>query len=239
MEQNAMIQEIANTIQEKIDLVNTGLADEYFYSSLPLCIIDAIFSISVTYTSTRNTVFRFCDYFGIERISKHRISDDEFPSLDTQLSVNKFLSFYQKMSSEDMAIQVYKNRQRTSSTNGILKSEAVRLFGLALQEVGVNYFQDLENYDLDKDLLPKIRSIPGQKSGISYSYFLMLCGNKNLVKPDRMVRSFLRTIIGKTPSEEESQSLLSNTHILLREKYPNLTLREIDYAIWSFQRNTK
>ena len=32
------------------------LPDEYRYSCLPLCLLDAIFSIGVTYRSTHNTV---------------------------------------------------------------------------------------------------------------------------------------------------------------------------------------
>ncbi len=37
------------------------LPSEFYYPSLPLCIIDAVYSIGVTYTSTRKTVIRFCE----------------------------------------------------------------------------------------------------------------------------------------------------------------------------------
>lgn len=38
------------------DLKPLPLPEEFFYASLPLCVVDAVFSIGVTYTSTANTV---------------------------------------------------------------------------------------------------------------------------------------------------------------------------------------
>lgn len=48
----------------KLDVSSLTQEEEYGYHNLPLCIIDAIFSIGVNYTSTSfgNTVKRFCDY---------------------------------------------------------------------------------------------------------------------------------------------------------------------------------
>ena len=37
-----------------------------------------------------------------------------------------------------------------------------------------------------------MRAIPGQRSGISLTYFFMLAGSDDLVKPDRMLGRFLR-----------------------------------------------
>ena len=56
---------------------------------------------------------------------------------------------------------------------------------------------EYEDYVFDDDdslrwcynelLEKKIKEIPGQKSGLSFKYFLMLVGNENLIKPDRMI----------------------------------------------------
>jgi len=46
--------------EEVLNLKNARLSDSYYYSSLPLCILDAVYSIGVRYTSTKNAVLRYC-----------------------------------------------------------------------------------------------------------------------------------------------------------------------------------
>jgi hypothetical protein len=43
------------------DLASTRLADEFYYCSLPLCIIDAVFSIQAKYTTVQAVVRRWCE----------------------------------------------------------------------------------------------------------------------------------------------------------------------------------
>ena len=42
------------------DLASAALSPSYYYDSLPYCIIDAVFSIGVRYTSTQNVVKSYC-----------------------------------------------------------------------------------------------------------------------------------------------------------------------------------
>ena len=53
--------------KEILDFSDIELGEEYGYASLPLCVIDAVFSIGVRYTSTENTVARFCNFFGVHK----------------------------------------------------------------------------------------------------------------------------------------------------------------------------
>ncbi|MEJ1959689.1 MAG: hypothetical protein WDM70_09960 [Nitrosomonadales bacterium] len=89
-----------------------------------------------------------------------------------------------------MAVDVYRNRQRTSARNGILKADAVNRFAAVLRKYNIEYLQDISealgNTALERD----IRSIPGQTSGISLKYFFMLAGSDDLIKPDRMILAF-------------------------------------------------
>ncbi len=84
---------------------------------------------------------------------------------------------------EDAADALFGNRQRTSTRSGILKAEAVRRFALALRDAGIDEFPDL-----DDDRLAKAeaiaRTIPGQRSGISFDYFRMLAGDDSLSIPE-------------------------------------------------------
>jgi hypothetical protein len=49
---------IAEYARKVLPLSSAKLSEEYFYQSLPLCIIDAVFSIGVKYDSTREVVIR-------------------------------------------------------------------------------------------------------------------------------------------------------------------------------------
>jgi hypothetical protein len=105
-----------------------------FYQSLPLCVIDTVFSINANYQSTQNTVARFCAYFDVPYRSPMR-----YPPLVEQLSIGRFLNDYDTYGLNFFADAIYKNRQRTSTTNGILKAEAVQRFAQVLRDVGVQY----------------------------------------------------------------------------------------------------
>ena len=67
--------EIAEFSIENLDLKNFKLDSEFFYQSLPLCVIDSIFSIGVKYESVKNTVQNFCNYTNIHpfRIDRTKI----------------------------------------------------------------------------------------------------------------------------------------------------------------------
>ena len=127
----------AEYCKSKLNLSEAILGDEYYYQSLPFCIIDAIFSIGVRYSSTQNTIKRYCNYFGLNELSK------EILPISDQFSVSEFVNLYQKFSFEEMAQNIYQNRQRTSTRNGILKAEAVFLFAKILLKFDVNYYQDV------------------------------------------------------------------------------------------------
>jgi len=145
--------EIAKCCQNKLDLDNVQLDVGYYYSSLPHCIIDAIFSIGIKYIATRNVVERFSKYLGLDTF---REFGSDFPNFDDQYSVNEFIDFYQQNDIDFITNSVYQNKCRTSTVNGILKSKAVLEFAKVLQKYGVNYFQDvtkvINNPNFEKDI---------------------------------------------------------------------------------------
>jgi len=63
---------ITQYCQRTLDLEHATLSDEYYYQSLPLCAIDAVFSIGARYEGTRKLVLRYCDYFGLVRLREER-----------------------------------------------------------------------------------------------------------------------------------------------------------------------
>ncbi|MBI5931320.1 MAG: hypothetical protein HY862_18580 [Chloroflexi bacterium] len=156
-------------------------------------------------------------------------SDSEFP-------VDKLIRLYQEHAVEFMAKKVYRNLQRTSSRNGILKAEAVFQVASLLQKYGVNRLTDMNKIIGNPAFEADFKKIQGQSSGISLRYFYMLAGVESEIKPDRMVIRFIESALGRPVKMEECHPLLVETCNLLTSDYPNLKLRSLDHAIWQFQR---
>jgi hypothetical protein len=215
---------------EETGLQPVPLPKEFFYASLPLCVIDAVFSIGVTYSSTRNTVVRFSERQGwaLGPVEDRRHGEK---------TVGDFLACYAGLSPDEAADQLFGNRQRTSSRSGILKAEAVQRFAIALQESGIEDFADLTDERLAATEAA-IRQIPGQKSGISFDYFRMLAGDDNLIKPDRMVQRFIARAIGDAPEKvgpDRARGLLQGAVTELNARGANWSPRGLDHEVWAHQ----
>ena len=222
---------LAQFCRDHLRLDGVKLDNEYGYSSVPLCVIDAVFSIGVRYSSTEKTVSRFCEYFDIPKTSHKKL-----PSPEEQLSVSKFLKIYDEYGIDGMVEQVYRNRQRTSTRNGILKSEAVYKFSKVLAEHGVEYLQDINRILGNEDFEAEITQIPGQRSGISLRYFYMLAGSEDFIKPDRMINRFVYSALERRFGIEETTELLLETCKILAKEHPGLRPRTLDNIIWQYQR---
>lgn len=134
-----------------------------------------------------------------------------------------------------MANDLFGNRQRTSSRSGILKAEAVLRFARALEDAGIDDFEDMTDARL-VTTEARVREIPGQGSGISFDYFRMLAGDDSLIKPDRMVQRYIAKAIGSgqvTP--DLARSLLKEVIPILNGHGYVWSPRVLDYAIWDAQ----
>ena len=225
------IQKFVDCCKQKLPLATAEIRDEYFYASIPLCVVDAVFSISVKYTSTMRVVERTCQYFSIPQIDRNR-----HLNIQNQFSVSKFINAYTELGIERITTDVFQNRQRTSSTNGILKSDAVIRFCRVLSNFGVDNFGDISKILQNEDFVQKIKEIPGQNSGISLRYFYMLIGDDSYIKPDRMIDRFIKSAINKNLDLDDSQSLIMDSIHLLNKDFPQITPRLLDNLIWSYQR---
>lgn len=149
-------------------------------------LIHAVFSINARGGTGGRAVDSFVEFLGEngrgESIADvHRVLGDKTP--------------------EFSADSIFRNRQRTSPhKHAILKSDAVLRMANALVE------RQIQEVDIRSDsaklnvVVPDIMKIPGQRSGISFSLFLMRSGNFNHVKPDRRVQKFVRQLLGRPVS---------------------------------------
>jgi hypothetical protein len=224
--------QVAEYCRTHLDLDEDILDSEGYYNSLPLSIIDTIFSIGAKYESTELAVKRFCVFFGLKRLSEVRYPD---PAL--QLSISEFLNFYERFGIRRMADEVFQNRQRTSTRNGILKADAVYRVSKLLHYFQVEYLQDVQKILADPLFEAAYKAIPGQTSGISLRYFYMLVGSEDFIKPDRMIARFLEAATHRTMTTPQMHDILTGVVKLLSKDYPELTPRRLDHMIWRYQRD--
>ncbi len=224
---------LIESLRSKLDLSEPLNPEEYAYQSLPLCILDAVFSINAKYESTRNVVERYCRHYRLRQVRKDPFC---FPSVEEQEPISVFVEKITNLGPEKFAGTVLANRQRTSTKSGIMKSEAALRFAQVLKLHKVEYFQDVEKIQGKEDFENAVKAIPGQGTGITVRYFYMLAGSDDFVKPDRMILGFLRDQLGERLSQDEAQKVLSEASEALKPEYPHLTTKTLDHHIWRYQR---
>ena len=223
---------IAAYADRVLSLAAASAPDEYRYQSLPLCVIDAVFSIGVRYSGTQRVVARYCQYTNQRRFR----GVEALPPTSAQESISVFCDRPEQADPAVMANRVYDNRQRTSAKNGILKAEAVARFARCLRAHGVEVFQDIPRVADSEGFKADIRAIPGQRSSISLQYFWMLVGSDQFIKPDRMVLRFLQAALSRPVIVQEASALMRAACEQLADKYAGLTPRLLDYEAWKYQR---
>lgn len=193
---------LAEASEKELDL-NTPLADEFYYHSLPLCVIDTVYSLNQLYKATQNVISRFCKYFDLKIFREPK---NLIPVTEEQFSIDDFISIHGQYSFEELANEIYRNRRPTSPRSGILRSEAIYKFAIALKMHGVNYLQNIEKVIGAKSFEKHILEIPDQSSGISLRYFYMLAGSEDYLKPDVWLIRFVEEIIGKITTVEQCEN---------------------------------
>jgi hypothetical protein len=219
------------------NLAKAELSPSYFYHSLPLCMIDAVFSIGVRYGTVENVIQAWClardpvwQKYRVEGLARFTIED--------------FLEYTAGFGGEALANRFFGgNRQRTSTRSGILKADATILYAKALKSAGISDFDDIRTPEKADKARSAARNVPGHASGISFDYFQMLSGDDNFVKADRMVRRFVANAAGISPwtliEPVKAGQAVREACALLQAEYPNLTPRLLDHAIWKHQSLTK
>ncbi len=208
------------------------------YASLPLCIVDSVFSIGVKYTGVVNTIQRFCTRHGWSIGPRDRYSETR-----GERTTEDFLRLFEETPGDETEIadSLFSNQQRTSTRSGILKSEACRRFADALLASEINDFVDITTDRLDL-AEARILMIPGQGSGLSFDYFRLLAGDDAMVKPDRMVVRFVAGVLQVKPdaiSPRFAAQIIRLAAKDLKKSDKFWTPMKLDYQIWKYQKELK
>ena len=205
-----------------------------FPHSLPICILDAVYSIGIRYKSARTNWCKYTEHYNIKSDVMSNHENDEPDK--TEHTISDFLNNFRKINDFDKFLEeTGMTRQRTSPRNGILKIEACVKVAEIMNQHGINTVTDFRLYKnkeaLDRDIL----SVRGQGSGIMLKYLYMLAGYSNLCKPDRMMHRFVKRYYPDA-KESEIQKLLESAVDNLKGNYPNMTVRWLDNAVWKYEK---
>lgn len=198
---------------------------EGYPKSLALCIIDSIYSTGARYSSVVNVVRRYRD---------HRTQQGGDPDVD---GTDELAANIAEFGGPDTWASRIGNRRPTSTTAGApLKAEAIAMLTTALPEVGVRTTADLHRVAKHAAELKAVervwRATPGQRSGITWDYALMLAQIPG-VKADRMVIRYVARAIGVRP---ETLPPLRTAELVKRAAETNeWEVTHLDHAIWRFE----
>jgi hypothetical protein len=227
------IERAAEHTLARVDLAD--LPTDYGYHSLPLCVIDAVYSLNAHYSGVVNVVRRYCAHAGI---TEDWPEDPQRPApREAQHPVSALLAHMRAVGPEAFTQAVFQNLQRTSTHSGILKGEAVYQFAQALERRRIEHVQDLPAVIEGSSLEEAVFRIPGQNSGVSLRYFQMLAGSDDFIKPDRMILRFLADALRRPVTPREAQEILTAVSARLKPDFPALTPRLLDNRIWQYQRS--
>jgi hypothetical protein len=204
------------------------------WGHLSLCVLDSTFSINARYDAiVAPLVHRYAEWAGLSStiFRGEELAGQVSPRNDEQ-TLSAFLESTSGMTDEDFAREVLRNRNRTSSRNGILKSEASRRIAQTFVDEQVETLADvsalLADLDRVKAVEAKLARIPGSGTqGIRTGYIWMTAGDDSHVKPDRHILRWLREILQRNVTVLEARALLTDSAQDL-----GLTPWAVDHAIW-------
>lgn len=194
-------------------------------SSLALCIIDSIYSTGARYSSVVNIVGRYRRY-------RTEVGGDA----DTD-GIDELAGTIADLGGPDSWATRIGNRRPTSTAAGApLKAATIAALTVALPEHGVRTTGDLKTVAARPDALKVVerawRATPGQRSGITWTYALMLAQIPG-VKADRMVIRYVARAIGVRPEMVSPERAAHLVGRVAGAKGSNTI--HLDHAIWRFE----
>ncbi|MCX5122007.1 hypothetical protein OG992_33120 [Micromonospora sp. NBC_00362] len=190
---------------------------------LALCVIDSIQSIGVTYGSVVKVVNRY---------TALRRSQGCDPAVD---GTPELLSTFASLGGVEAWAQSVGSANRTSTHAGApLKALAIEQAATALSASEIFTCRDLRDAGADqlRQAEQAWRGVPGQRSGTSWRYLLMLSGTPG-VKPDRMILRFVAAALNSAKSGVNTD--LAATLVTEAAQQLGVTPTKLDHAMWRWQ----
>lgn len=171
-------------------------------------------------------------------VDRYRVSRREEGGDPNRDGVPELLEHFERIGGPEQFATEVRNRQRVSTHPGApLKAEAVYAAAQGLNEAGIGTCEELRAAAMRSDEARVKRTwlaVPGQGSGISWRYLLMLVGRPG-VKPDRWICRFVARALGEDSIAPDSAACLVEKAAELLDVSPTL----LDHEIWRYERGIR
>ncbi len=178
---------------------------------LSLCVLDAVFARRAQYISGSMATHRYAAFADLEPALAPAVEVSAGRHMHGEQALSQFLANVRGMDSLELA-ELLKDRQRTSSSGGILKVEAVVRVAQILLDHEVQRLRDVVELLNDPDRRENVRlpslQCPDMARACATSYLWMLSGDDSYAKADRVVISWLANVLGRPVAVEEAATLL-------------------------------
>lgn len=202
---------------EVMDFNVPGLGNHY--NSLPLCIMDDVYSLRANYNTVIKLIGNYSEAFlnGDRYVAGHTLK--EFVNNIDKVGdfyefTRKYIGFFNK-------------------SCGRLKIELCYELAKKLIDIGVNTLEDFQNYKNKFVLECTIRSVKGLADA-AVQYLFMLIGDTSQVKVDTHVMKSVRDSLGRVLSISETQTLYALAVEMMQDKHPGLTVSRLDNIVWTY-----
>ena len=193
---------------------------EYGYKSLSVCILDCVYSLRTKYYAVTIPI--------VERYANAYMGGNTSASGDT---VSLLMNRMDEKGHKEFVNQILQNQQKLGGKRRIPKEEVCYQLARYLRDLHVETIEDFQNFESQEILEIVIRAVNGLgDAGVNYLF--MLAGDPDRCKPDVHIHHCIRDAFGHDISNEECQMLFTDAVELLRNQYPNLTVRGMDGIIW-------
>lgn len=192
------------------------IAPDGYPDSLALCIIDSIYSTGSHYTSVVNVINHYRMAYG-----------------GTHGAALLLETFHAAGGPQAWAGSIARNRKPVHTRPGApLKAEVVEKAAGLMVEHGIDTVEDLVREVKASPQRNPIhdawKKLPSQRSGVTYSYLLLLAGLPS-VKPDRMVLRFLERALGVDAPMTVTRAF---ELVMAAAEALEVSPRTLDHAIW-------
>ena len=191
------------------------------YQSLPVCLIDCIYSLRTKYYSvTVPIVNRYAD----------RYMDGNVES--TKDTITNLIKRIEDCGGpQEFADSVLKNHQELGGNAHIPKENALLQLATYLRLLHIETIEDFRSFESPELLEIVVRAVKGMGDA-GANYLFMLAGDPNRCKPDVHIHHCIRDACGEDVSNDECQVIFQETVDIFKTEYPTLTVRGLDGIVW-------
>lgn len=201
--------------------LNLTESETYAYRSLPLCLIDCVYSLRAKYYGVTIPI--------VNRYAALYMNGNKNATGET---ISQFLRHIDEIGGpRAFADKVIKNHQKLGGKANIPKELVCLQLAQYLSYLHIDTLEDFQTFPSQELLEIVVRSVKGLgDAGVNYLF--MLAGDANRCKPDVHIHHCVRDACGTDISNEECQQLFADTVAVLNQQYPTLTVRKLDGIIW-------